>query len=406
LRRQVVSWREIESEDYAAYVANLRDLGCPEQTIRDIIIADVNAYYARRRAAEILTPEQQWWRSQPDANVLQAAIAKYRELEEERRNLLGRLLGTNWESGDLVSLPRPTRPGLVLDGPLLGTLAQDTKQAVQDVNLRSADRVQAYLETQASADKTPDPVELAKLRQQTRQELAAVLSPAQLEEFLLRYSQDATALRTEFGQLGYFDVTSNEFRLVFRSVDPLDQRIELLSGNDPATVAQRNSLESARQNAIRAALGPDRYEEYRNLQDPLYQQAMAQAIEAGTPDAVRTIYEINLAAQWTQDDIRSTTNWTSSQQNVASKRVELEQLQANTLATGQELPPEAPAPAPSVPQRTYVIHPGDTAAVVSMIYGVPMTAIRQANPNLNLNRLRPGDTLVIPPAQFPPAGWP
>src|SRR5437899_3128213 len=29
-------WRQVESEDYRQYVANLRALGCPEQTVRDI----------------------------------------------------------------------------------------------------------------------------------------------------------------------------------------------------------------------------------------------------------------------------------------------------------------------------------------------------------------------------------
>src|SRR5205814_163297 len=73
LRRQFFSWREVESDDYPTYVANLRDIGCPEQTLRDIIIADVNGLYTRRRALEILTPEQQWWRSEPDSNVVQVA---------------------------------------------------------------------------------------------------------------------------------------------------------------------------------------------------------------------------------------------------------------------------------------------------------------------------------------------
>src|SRR5437879_11925524 len=48
LRRQFFSWRSVESDDYPTYVANLRDIGCPEQTIRDIIIADVNLLYSRR----------------------------------------------------------------------------------------------------------------------------------------------------------------------------------------------------------------------------------------------------------------------------------------------------------------------------------------------------------------------
>ncbi len=409
VRRQFFTWREVESDDYPTYIANLRDIGCPEQTIRDIIIADVNSLYSRRRATEILTPEQQWWRTEPDTNVLQIAAQKARELELERHDLLVRLLGTNWESGDLVSLPRPSRPGLSLDGLQLGGLAPEVKQSIQEAGLRSIERMQAYLEAQTAAGKALDPVELAKLRQQTREDLARVLNPAQLEEFLLRYSQNASDLRTEIGQLGYFNVTSNEFRLLFRATDNLDQQIQTLSGNDPNTVTQRNALESARENAIKLALGPKRYEEYRNLQDPLYRQAMAQAIQAGTPEAAATIYQISLAAQSEQDSIRSATNLTASQKNIELKQLELDQLTANTLAAGQDLPPELrqpPAPPGLNLQRTYTVHPGDNAAVVSMIYGVPVSLLRQANPALNLNRLRPGDMLVIPPVQFPPGAAP
>src|SRR6267378_5933873 len=129
VRRQIFSWRELESTDYPTYVANLREIGCPEQTIRDIIIADVNALYARRRAAELVTSEQQWWRSEPDAEVMEAAAEKSKALEDERRGLLTRLLGANWEAGDIVSLPRPSQPGVVLDGPVLGLLPAETKQA-------------------------------------------------------------------------------------------------------------------------------------------------------------------------------------------------------------------------------------------------------------------------------------
>jgi hypothetical protein len=86
LRRQFFTWQEVESSDYRAYVANLREIGCPEQTIRDIIIADVNALYARKRATDpdIVTPEHQWWRTEPDTNALAVAAARIGELEEER----------------------------------------------------------------------------------------------------------------------------------------------------------------------------------------------------------------------------------------------------------------------------------------------------------------------------------
>ena len=47
-------WSQVESRDYRAYVANLRTIGCPELTIRDIISADVESLYtARRRALQL-----------------------------------------------------------------------------------------------------------------------------------------------------------------------------------------------------------------------------------------------------------------------------------------------------------------------------------------------------------------
>jgi LysM repeat protein len=402
VRRQYFSWREIESSDFPTYVANLRQIGCPDQTIRDIIIAEVNAIYSRKRAVELVTPEQQWWRSVPDTNVLRTAAEKARDLEDQRRRVLTSLLGTNWETGDLVNIPRPSRPGVLLDGPVLGVLSSDVKQAIENVSLRSQDRMQAYLDAQRSANKQPDPVDLAKLRQQTRDDLARVLSPPELEEFLLRYSQDANDLRTEFGQLRFFNSTPDEFRAVFRATDTLDQRIALLAdASDPSSLAARKALEDQRENAIKVALGPKRYEEYRMLHDPVYQEAVAAAQQAGTPETAQTIYEVNLATLAEQNRIRGDTNLTAQQKAIELKRVELEQLQANTVAAGQDLPPEPPPPPPlPKPRKVYVLGAGDSAATIALMYGLPVSAIRAANPKVDFNKLRPGVAITIPPSPF------
>ena len=50
-------WSQVESADYRTYIANLRGIGCPERTIRDIITADVDSMYAERR--EKLNQKQQ-----------------------------------------------------------------------------------------------------------------------------------------------------------------------------------------------------------------------------------------------------------------------------------------------------------------------------------------------------------
>ena len=397
VRKQFFSWQEVESDDYPTYIAKLRDIGCPEQTIRDIIIADVNALYARKRATEIVTPEQQWWRVEPDANVVQLATAKSRELDRERRDLLARLLGANWEGGDLVSLPRPTRPGVLLDGPVLGGLPNDVKQAVEQVSARSQDRLAAYTEAQTAAGQLLDPVELAKFRQQTRNELAGVLSPAQLEEFLLRYSQNASSLRTELGRLKYFDATPDEFRTIFRATDSFDQQLALLADTgDPNTAAQRRALEEQRATALKNALGPQRFEQFQRLQDAGYRDAFAAAQAAGHPEAASTLLELNLASQQEAARIRGQTNLSAERIAIELKKAELKQLEATALALGQEpIPEPTPAPKPP-PAKLHTIKAGESLNFIAQLYGVQPNDLRTANPSLDFNKLKAGDSVRVP----------
>ena len=405
LRHQFISWSHVESPDYATYIANLRSIGCPEQTIRDIIIADVNALFAKRRATEILTPQQEWWRSEPSPQVVKLAADKYLALDKERRALLTRLLGPDWEGGDLAGLPRPTRPGVVLDGPILGTLATDTKESVANISADAQDRMTAYIQQMHDAGKEPDPAELQRMRQDTRNQLAAVLNPAQLEEYLLRYSQTANDLRAQLGTMKYFNATPDEFRALFRADDSFTQQILALgTGNDAITVAQRNSLVQQRDNALRLALGPARFQQYQKLQDPLYQQAMATAIQNGDPNTADAIYGINLAAQSEQSTIQTNANLTDAQKTVALKQLEADQLAAST---GQTPPSDlTPPPAPQPPAgQPHVMGKTETALGLAKMYGISLNSIQAVNPNIDVGNLKPGDVIRLPnppPAFTPP----
>lgn len=415
VRRQFFTWSEVESSDYPTYISNLRSIDCPEPTIRDIIIADVNSLYSRRLATELVTAEQQWWRSEPDSNVVRVAAEKARVIDDERRSLLARLLGANWETGDLVSLPRPSRPGVVLDGPVLGNLPTDVKQAIEAISLRSQEKLQAYL-AKAGGNRAADAVELARLRQETRNELASVLTPPQLEEYLLRYSQNASNLRAEIGTLKYFNATPDEFRSIFRATDSFDQQLLRLAGrNDPNGALERRNLEQARDNAIRQALGAERYAQYVSLHDPLYREASEAAQKAGTPEATQAIYEINRAMAEEQNAIRGNTNLTEIQKAIALKDAERKQLIAHANVTGQDapdLPDDAPPVSPPLPidpsqipnTRTYgyIFAIGDTVASIAQRYGVSMADLRAANPTLDLKRLKAGDAIRIP--NSPPRG--
>jgi hypothetical protein len=280
IRRQNFVWSDIESEDYPTYITNLRLIGCPESTIRDIIVAEVTQMFARRRTSEVVGAHQQWWRSEPDPAVAWAAVTKMRELEDERRALLTRLLGPAWESADY---PLPSLDTLVpLDGPILGSLTPEMKLAVQNIERAALQRQSEYLAAREAAGEEPDPAELARLRLEARTALAGVLAPEALEEYLLRYSQEAINLRR---RLAGVETTPEEFRALFRAIDPLGQEMAITNvAADALASKQRTELEEERERSLREVLGAERYEEYRLAQDPLYQQAKGVAAAAGVPE--------------------------------------------------------------------------------------------------------------------------
>src|SRR5262245_41208645 len=46
------SWQSIDSEDPKELIANLREAGCPEQTLRDIVRARIDALFAEREGTQ------------------------------------------------------------------------------------------------------------------------------------------------------------------------------------------------------------------------------------------------------------------------------------------------------------------------------------------------------------------
>src|SRR6266542_1494065 len=80
-------WRQVESTDYRQYIANLRAIGCPELTIREIVTADVNDLFFARRAALIKTNHYEYWRADP-MNLTEEQRQQLDELSMQRDEVL------------------------------------------------------------------------------------------------------------------------------------------------------------------------------------------------------------------------------------------------------------------------------------------------------------------------------
>src|SRR5437867_3702515 len=100
IERPPFHWSQVESRDYRQYIANLRSIGCPEQTIRDIILADVNKLFEPREApfkAQLAGFQAQPWNdpsTEPGNSKEQFALRKQlREVEKEKQAVIKDLLG-------------------------------------------------------------------------------------------------------------------------------------------------------------------------------------------------------------------------------------------------------------------------------------------------------------------------
>ncbi len=330
---RVFSWDEIESSDYLTYIDNLRAIGCPKSTIRDIIVADVNQLFGRRRAMEIVTTTQQWWRSDPDLDVLQESTDKLQALDEERRELLARLLGPGWElPAELAGIPNSS---IAFDGPVLSGLSQEAREAVLAIELEARDRQAAYMQAQRKAGKPADPAELARLRQSAREDLAKVLKPEELEEYLLRYSRNADRLRES---LRGFGTSQEEFRKLFRATDAIDYQLQTLGDtSDPASVKRREELERAREDAVKEALPTERYEYLRLNRDPAFQETRDTAEQIGAAaETVLPLYQINRATEQERQRILQDASLTPEQQSEQLGAIYQHQVESQRKLLGEE----------------------------------------------------------------------
>jgi hypothetical protein len=161
---------------------------------------------------------------------------------------------------------------------------------VQEICARALDRHQGYFNTRQNQGVFLNQGDMAELREKTRADLSEVLTPEELEEFLLRYSHNANRLRDELAGL---EPTPEEFRKVFRAVDSLEHRLQLEYGAlDSLSARQREEFARQREEAIQKALSPERYKRYLVSRYPLFRQAQLAIRRAGLPDdSVLPFYE-------------------------------------------------------------------------------------------------------------------
>lgn len=252
-------WSEIESADYRQYIANLRAVGCPEQVIRDIIMADVNQLFAPRVAVIWKPRVREYWRKSKNDQPSPEELKQLKAISKDKAAVLQELLGVHLEEQGMIN----TMYLQVYGNEQNLLFLPEAKRAAALQALADADFEVKSEELHSREDYSNEVDQ--KLFNETLQTLAKVLSPAELEEFRLRGSPAANTLRN---QVQYFNCTPDEFR-------------QLVDWREHAGHQNLSDLLTAATAEVRKLFGDERAQEFARVTDAFYINTRRAAEEQG-----------------------------------------------------------------------------------------------------------------------------
>ena len=272
-------WNQVESTDFKLYMANLRAIGCPEETIRDLIIAEINKMFAPRFAALAAeTQKFEYWSRR--AKSKETLLTQLHALQQERRTLLRELLGMDddpyakWASLDFDKLREEGKYSF------LSPEKQAQVRAIMEKYQQQIDAGRAGQGGLVMGDSDQG----KRLREQRQQELAQVLDPQELKELSLRDSNTADSLRNRFGSA---EITEAEYRSLFDMRKAYeDAQGAVADYSDPERVRQRSEARRQLEEAYKTALGEDRWNELQRQQDPTWRGLTELARQNGISSTV------------------------------------------------------------------------------------------------------------------------
>lgn len=313
-------WASIESTNYTTYINNLRNIGCPEETIRDIIITDIAKLFAKRRAAlRAQVQPFKFWQTgdalQNDYSSNPELQRQLQELDKEQRALVKQLLGVDYHAEVSRYLFDET-----YEDRMYGFLPPEKQETLKTLQSKFDELEQQIYARSKGMLLDEDQEQLRLIAKQRDAELAQVLSPEELEEYQLRNSSTANSMRA---QMTGFQPNEDEFRKIFRLQKTFDN--EFSQGFDLTDEAQSVIKARAQQGAqealndeVKKILGEKRFTEYQRSQDPDY-RTLSQVADRFdlSREVVDRVYGMKQEAERQKTAIESNPNLTDEQRQAA-----------------------------------------------------------------------------------------
>ena len=300
-------WSQIESGDYETYVKNLRNIGCPEETIRDLVKQDLDKYYDKRKA-DILSESparKEFWKTGNPSSLGRpsaSASSQMAKLDREKNEVLGDLFGSQGMAAINRPSPLARARSQAKSGYEMDFIPEETKAELNTLEREFGSELLKKM-AQGASD-AQDMAEIRQLRQNRDDRIGTMLTPEQKMEYDLRKSPTAANMRL---QMDGFDPSEDEFRDIFAARKSFDEEHGVVPGSSISAgdMEGRQFAEQEMNNQIRDSLGDDRYQDYLRQTDYDYKSIHKITERQGLGENISAqVYQMKIEAEQFAREIR------------------------------------------------------------------------------------------------------
>lgn len=331
-------WGELESQDYRAYIQNLRQVGCPEQTIRDIIIADLDMLWAPR-IRSLLPPAQamNYWESAQEklANDFdgRARERQERAIDREKRDVVRELVEVDLasERHKLQGKEDPHERRLQF---LPAQKRMDARE-IMDLHQEEESQIRERVAEEGAPLTAEERNRLKEIKDARTAALDQLLTPAERELYELWTSPSADTVRHDFYGM---EATEEEFRKVYalqRAFDE-DWNRDQYNVQDPTVGAMWGKAKSELDSKVKQALGEERFTQYQRGRDEDFHLLNAAVSRYGLRrEQAAAVYQMKQVLAQEKEWVQQNAEFTQAQKQTALAAMERETQLAVKEALGE-----------------------------------------------------------------------
>ena len=321
LASQALLWSALQTDDLHTLVARLRAAGFPASLVRAVVTAQVDARFnARMKALVRVVEDTPFWNPKPTNSFnISKLLESMSQANRERSTLLRELLGDDFFASSGLDPTAEQRRQF-------GDLSKSKIDLIQRINDDYAEMLSQVRAATSGITLPDDRAKMALLEREKHADLAAILTPQELEDYEIRNSPITLRLQSAFTLM---NATEDEFRTIYRLQQQFNDQLNPTGGVfNSALMQQRRDAETQITAQLKSALGEARTAEFLRAQNREFQSLAQLTQRENLPlDAAVRAYDLRTSTSEESGRIFDDKNLTVDQ-----KRAAMQTLAQNTRA--------------------------------------------------------------------------